>query len=325
MLSSCVGEAYRSYLAVNHFPWAVLNLSVPYDIVDVNVHPAKSQVRFKDERHIYQAVLKWVRETLEADNIFKTLNSDVSKPFNSSSNHLQDYSAFHNSPFYTNYKLAENKVDVKILEQNSNLFTPHAEISLESFVSRDMVRLIGSAFNTYIIAQGESEIYLIDQHAAHERMLYEKYKDDLAFKKITMQFLLSPLIIDIAAADQIFLTELIETMNKVGFDIEMFDRHSLAIRGIPSLLSSIDIKAFVHDLSEIMCLNPYADHDFRLEQIIKQSCKKAVKANNPLTNTEMLYLIDAIIKKRIPSTCPHGRPIIVPITQNELEVMFKRK
>jgi len=325
MLSSCVGEAYRSYLSVNHFPWAVLNLNIPYDMVDVNVHPAKTQVRFKDERHIYQTVLKWVRETLEAANIFKIISSDFSKPLNSSANPLQDPSAFYNSPFYSNYRVAENKEDERILEQNSDLITPNAEISVESFVSRDKVRLIGSAFNTYIIAQAESEIYLIDQHAAHERMLYEKYKDDLAFKKITMQFLLSPLMIDISPTDQLFLTELIETMNKVGFDIEMFDRYSLAIRGIPSLLSSADIKAFVNDLSEIMCLNPYADNDFRLEQIIKQSCKKAVKASNPLTNTEMLYLIDAIIKKRIPSTCPHGRPIIVSISQNELEVMFKRK
>ncbi len=133
-------------------------------------------------------------------------------------------------------------------------------------------------------------------------MLFEKYKDDLAFKKTNVQFLLSPLIIEIEEREQSYLDELLTAMKKSGFDIEMFDLRSVAVRGIPSILSRVDVIDFFKDLLDVMHLNPYADNDLRLEQIVRLACKKAVKANKPLSNMEMLYVLDSIIKKRIPST-----------------------
>ena len=324
MLSSCVGEAFKLYLPINHFPWAVLYLSIPYDTVDVNVHPAKTQVRFKDERHVYQTVLKWLREALETDTAFEGTDGGVLKIYESSSIQKSNTPILYDYPFSPIEKVAEHKADIKLTVQNYNIQDPAEVINVESSALSD-IRLIGSAFNTYLIAQGENDMYLLDQHAAHERMLYEKYKDDLAFKKVNVQLLLSPLIIEIGEAEQSYMSELLSTMENSGFDIEMFDLRSVAIRGIPSVLSGVDVKDFFRDLTDMTHLNPFADHDFRLDQIIKLSCKKAVKASKPLSNMEMLYILDSIIKKRIPSTCPHGRPIIVSISKNELESRFKRK
>jgi len=324
MLSSCVGEAFKSYLPTNHFPWAVLSLSIPYETVDVNVHPAKTQVRFKDERHVYQTVFKWLREALDADNTITATDGEALKLHESSSKPKSDTPILYDYPYSSNAKVAESVADVKLPVQNYKPFDSADEAKMDSITLRD-ISLIGSAFNTYLIAQGENDMYLLDQHAAHERMLYEKYKDELAFKKVSVQLLLSPLIIEIGEAEQLCLAELIAAMGNSGFDIAMFDLRSVAIRGIPSVLSGVDVKDFFLDLMDAMHLNPYVDHDFRLEQIIKLSCKKAVKASSPLSNMEMLYILDSIIKKRIPSTCPHGRPIIVSISKNELESRFKRK
>lgn len=324
MLSSCVGEAFRSYLPANHFPWAVLSISIPYETVDVNVHPAKTQVRFKDERHVYQTIYKWLREALEVDNTFEGTDGEVLEMNESSSILKATNPILYDYPFSSIEKVAEEKVDLEVTVPEYNSSDPSEAIKLDSIAVRD-IRLIGSAFNTYLIAQGENDMYLLDQHAAHERMLYEKFKDELAFKRVSVQLLLSPLIIEIGEAEQSYLAELIAAMENLGFDIAMFDLRSVAIRGIPSVLSGVDVTDFFRALTDVMHLNPYADHDFRLELIIKLSCKKAVKASNPLSNMEMLYILDSIIKKRIPSTCPHGRPIIVSISKNELEIRFKRK
>ena len=324
MLSSCIGEAFRSYLPTNHFPWAVLSISIPYETVDVNVHPAKTQVRFKDERHVYQTIYKWLREALDKDNTFKGTDGEASEMIESSSILKITNPILYDYPFSSIEKVAEEKVVLEVTVQEYNPSDPTEAIKLDSIAVKD-IRLIGSAFNTYLIAQGENDMYLLDQHAAHERMIYEKFKDELAFKRVIVQLLLSPLIIEIREAEQSNLAELIAAMENLGFDIAMFDLRSVAIRGIPSLLSGVDVTDFFRALTDVMHLNPYADHDFRLEQIIKLSCKKAVKASNPLSNIEMLYILDSIIKKRIPSTCPHGRPIIVSISKNELEIRFKRK
>lgn len=324
MLSNCVGEAYKSFLTVNHFPWAVLYLSIPPEMIDVNVHPAKTQVRFKDERQVYHTLLKWVKEVLETNTTFNTSNDEALLMQESSPMPKAGLPVLYDYPFSSDEKVAENKAYEQLTVKHSDFYETASQVNPEVNALKD-VRLIGSAFNTYVIAQGEDVIYLIDQHAAHERMLFEKYKDDLAFKKTNVQFLLSPLIIEIEEREQSYLDELLTAMKKSGFDIEMFDLRSVAVRGIPSILSRVDVIDFFKDLLDVMHLNPYADNDLRLEQIVRLACKKAVKANKPLSNMEMLYVLDSIIKKRIPSTCPHGRPITITISKNELESRFKRK
>lgn len=324
MLSSCISEACKTYLTANHFPWAVLYLSIPYEMVDVNVHPAKTQVRFIDERQVYHTVLKWSKESLEVDNSIKPIDSEAYNLHEPIIAPKTNTLALYQNPFWSDAKVAEDKADTRFTVNRYDSIESATLVDQVSFAVKD-IRLIGSAFNTYLIVQGETDIYFIDSHAAHERILYEKYKDELAFKKVSTQLLLSPLIIEIREAEQSYMPELIAIMEKSGFDIEMFDLRSVAVRGIPSILSCVDIKDFFRDLIDFVHLNPYADHDFRLEQIVGLACKKAVKANNPLSNMEMLFLLDSIIKKRIPSTCPHGRPIIISISKNELESRFKRK
>lgn len=324
MLSSCVSEAYKSHLPTNHFAWVALYLKINPELVDVNVHPAKTQVRFKDERQVYITVLKCIREALESDNSFSKrvvdpifLNSTRNISGRGSSAFL-DFPMFNGSKTNDDKIYTQMKVDGFEPEKIKEQITPME-------IHQQNIRLIGSAFNTYVIAQREHDIILIDQHAAHERMLYEQYKDEIAFKKIHIQLLLTPLIIELEEKDKSFINELILAMRSAGFDIENFDSRSVVVRGIPSVLTSIDVKDFFRNAINDSNENMYSDNDSSLERIIKLTCKKAVKANKPLSEIEMLYILDSIIQNRIPATCPHGRPILIILTKNELESRFKRR
>lgn len=319
LLSGCLSDSFRGSIPVNHFPFAVVYLNIPFDDIDVNVHPAKTQIRFKDERYIYQTLFRWFGDTLRERNAQNFLRTTAMStlPADASIETMTDVSS---------YKEFKPSFGGQVAEGLKESVMGYAKVELNQTSIDDIPKfnILGIIFNTYIVVVGETELFLIDQHAAHERMLYEKFKDDLAFKKITTQLLLSPIIIELNKIEMYIFPNVLQPLLYIGFEIEVFDQSSLIVRGVPQLFIHMDIKTFISNVIDQYDTHKDLTLDFRLEAIIRLSCRKAVKANDKISDFEMNNLLEGILKNRIPLVCPHGRPIIISLSQHEIEAKFKR-
>ena len=168
-------------------------------------------------------------------------------------------------------------------------------------------------------------MYLIDQHAAHEKMLFERYKREIKTRNIISQPLLMPLVFELSDEDFAFYLENQDVFKNSGFNIEIFGDNTLNIKECPYILGKADLKEFfIATLNDIKNLGSGSVEDVKYNKIAQMACKKAVKANEELTLDEMKHLIDEVKYMEDPYTCPHGRPTIIKFTLYELEKRFKR-
>jgi DNA mismatch repair protein MutL len=187
------------------------------------------------------------------------------------------------------------------------------------------LRLIGQFNKTYIIGEAYNELYLIDQHAAHEKVLFEKYKIDIINCEVLSQILLTPLVIELRHDDYIYYNENEAVFKNSGFDIVEFGENTISIREVPIILGKPDIKNLFNEiLDNLKNMGTGKTIEIKYNRIASLACKAAVKANNQLTELEMNKLINDLRYIEEPFTCPHGRPTIIKITLNELEKKFKR-
>jgi DNA mismatch repair protein MutL len=187
------------------------------------------------------------------------------------------------------------------------------------------MNIIGSAFSTFILAESEKELYIIDQHAAHERLIYERLKESVKRQEVLSQQLLPPYVLEVTHDEYLAISDSLQNFLSIGFDMEPFGGKSFLIRGVPILIKEANIRELFHDL---MDRPEYKTGNARLllqqEDIILMSCKKAVKANDKLSAAEIRSLLRDMNQNRIPFTCPHGRPILISMSRYELEKKFKR-
>ncbi len=187
------------------------------------------------------------------------------------------------------------------------------------------VKVIGQFNNSYVIAEYNRELYLIDQHAAHEKMLFEKYKKSIAEAQVISQILITPLIIELTFDDYGYYIDNEEIFKKCGFDIEVFGENSIAIREVPMFLGKPDLKNLFYEIIEnIKSLGSGKTTEVKYNKIASLACKAAVKANDKLSQQEMEVLTQEMRYLEEPFTCPHGRPTIIKFTLHELEKRFKR-
>jgi DNA mismatch repair protein MutL len=186
-------------------------------------------------------------------------------------------------------------------------------------------RIIGQVFDTYWLIEYQQELYIIDQHAAHEKVLYERTMAALQKKEMTSQMISPPIIITLSAAEQQVLEDYREVFVELGFAIAPFGGNEFALTGIPGNLFSIDPRQMFMDvLNECSHLGQRKQYDRILEKVASMSCKAAVKGNDRLSEAEARQLIDDLLSLENPYHCPHGRPTIISMTKQELEKKFKR-
>ncbi|MCM8901161.1 DNA mismatch repair endonuclease MutL [Caldicoprobacter algeriensis] len=344
LLSRSLEEAHRSYLPLHHFPWAVLHISIPASQVDVNVHPAKTEIRFRQEEEVYSLIFQWVREALDAHPYIPDIKhediQEASHPdapnqdgkeidqVDVSSQELklkQEQVSFLTRPEQVRHvyvyddrfeqqekKYASEGLDRKIYEHNIN--------GLVNF------KIVGRIFSTYVIVESEDSVFFIDQHAAHERLIYEQLKRSMAQHNVASQQLLPPVVIQLSHDEHILLQEALEAFKSLGFELEPFGGNAWAVRGIPAVVSGASIKELFYNVLDQWKgeRDAHLSIAFKPHDIMKIACKHAVKARDPLSDREILSLLNDIQDKKIPLTCPHGRPIVVTITKYELEKKFKR-
>ncbi|MCJ7792256.1 MAG: DNA mismatch repair endonuclease MutL [Dehalococcoidia bacterium] len=294
LLTRATEEAYRGLLMDGQHPIAVINISLPAQELDVNIHPAKAQIKFCHEQSVFSSVQKAIEEALARTPIA----SSKAVPFSVSSVQWQ-------SP--------------RMIMDNEPAFVVAQLPTLELPV----LRVLGQLANTYIIAEGPDGLYLIDQHATHERILYDRILAQWAQKEVEVQGLLQPITIEFSPREEETLKASKEFLAEFGFAIEPFGNRSYLIRTMPALMARANIIEIISVLLDSLAskdsLNPW-------EEKIAQSlaCHGAIRAGQQLSNEEMRELIKQLEQTKQPRACPHGRPTMIHLSSHQLEREFGR-
>ncbi|MBI4785539.1 MAG: DNA mismatch repair endonuclease MutL [Chloroflexi bacterium] len=310
-LQHAVIEAYHTSLMVGRAPIVALDVIVPPDMVDVNVHPTKSEVRFRDTSMVFNAVQRAVRAALTANAPIPSIT--VGAPFP-----RQDF-----PPTPSETQLA---INLHHPIPTSNFQPPTSQLPYSQPPKLPMLRVLGQIASTYIIAEGPDGLYLIDQHAAHERVLYEQLTAERAGAQVAIQELLDPAPIQLTLAQFAMLQANREALASVGFKIEPFGNQTMLLRAVPGLL-----KRGEPSVTLIAILDEIEQGEAPLEKtsearLISSVCKSiAVKGGQVLALEEMRELVRRLEQTTAPRTCPHGRPTVIQLNVAQLEREFGRK
>lgn len=345
---AAVEQAYKNSAMIGKFPSFVLYLTVPFDTVDVNVHPAKTEVRFSDEKVVFEAVYAAVKNSLSSGDtrpeiktpqttfnqferlsvpqfkqaVFESAPAETTKPKVSKTTLVfktPEKPEFTKSTLFvdinpepktTNYQpLQTIKVD------NSEPIVPILEPEKEAVI------IIGEAFNTYIVAQMGESVFLIDKHAAHERILFENLKK---LHKIEVQALLTPVTVTLNKNEYNAIIENTDILQQCGFEVEDFGINSLAVRAVPTTLVDEDLSLILSEIAESLIKSGKVQIELEDNLFHTVACKAAIKAGSKLSLLEMQNLAEKVLRSKEIMYCPHGRPVAFEIKKRELEKMFGR-
>ncbi len=389
VVSKVVEEAYRNVLMTGKFPFFVLNIDLSPQLVDVNVHPAKTEIKFANEKEIYNIVHAAVKNALyqpiaqpvpatpvfeprvapaaevKREYVPKAQPESFAKPETSvperkvirefMQNTVPDTSVFEretrrvttfNQPtsmideFYKRFEkepktqpqpeevkpqsVAEKPaIEVQKTEQLGLFEEQTAEVVEQKFPAR----VVGQIFDTYLVCQQGDNMYLIDQHAAHERKRFETLKADYTSKKTSGQMLLAPIVLDVDGIELQAVKENSQMLLDMGFEMEEFGRSSVIIRETPLIGDEDEIKSLATEVIAVLKDGrPMGLLSFEERLLDMISCKYAIKANKSLSHPELEALVKVVeeLEKDGITTCPHGRPIKITFTKYEIEKMFKR-
>jgi DNA mismatch repair protein MutL len=339
-LSTAVMQAYHTMLMVGRYPIALVMLSVTPGDVDVNVHPTKAEVRFRYSDKMFSAVERAVRRTLihrapvpriepaqwQSGTVGSWQWAEASDQWSVNSDQLSGPGMRPVQPGFASIPPrfeADSMPAAHPLDSMSTL--PAGQPPLPA-TGVPLLRVIGQIGAAYIVAEGPDGLYLIDQHAAHERVLYEAFSVQRAAADVVSQALLDPVAVEVPAAAAELLGTQIHTLNRIGFSIEPFGANTFLVRSLPSVLGKVDparaVRVVVEDFEEDETVLA-AEVEARL---IARVCKRAaVRAGQVLTVEEQKELVRRLESCQSPRTCPHGRPTMIHLSVETLEKQFGRK
>lgn len=384
-ISTAINRAFDNFLMKGNFPFFVLNLKIPLDMVDVNVHPNKLEVKFEESNAIFGMVYSEVLNILYNLSVTKKVvtedeqNVDTSKlatldnigseysntpknddedeeiqevslniastiqyESNKSDNNYENNSSVNSedssdsditypiiSKDVFDFKVAQNKPENTIY--SSDEIVDNTQISITnvndqtSFLEDNNFSVVGYLFDTYILIERDDSLLLIDQHAAHERLLYDKFNNELNAKSVAIQSLFIPFVIETNYRESAFINENIDVITDLGFDIEPFGDSSFKVSSVPLLFDNLNLdKFFAEILSQVDNKIILSKNETIKDFIAKKACRSAVKGNDKLSKNEINELINQINQPNQVLLCPHGRPIVVEVYKKEIEKWFKR-
>lgn len=321
LLHHALTAAYDTSMMKGRYPVAFLFLEVPFDAVDVNIHPTKREVRFRDQQQIHDAVRRCIQDRLKR----QTASS-------------QGQTA--RSPKTTGhpviYPLPGESVPLSVSREQVAQFTAYGSqltTASGSHNSELLILPLGQIHQTYIVAQVEGELHIIDQHAAHERLLFDRLMAQLDAQQLSVQPLLFSETVELPQAMALRLKEILPDLKTVGLEVEEFGSKTFVIRTLPALLGPVDGRKLLLDLLEDLEEgSPQAwsgtttkPLSASLQQVMaSMACHGAIKAHQDLGLKQMHGLLEDL-RAASASTCPHGRPIRVTFSRSDLEKMFRRK
>lgn len=386
LLSKAIEEAYKGFVMQHQYPFCVLYFTIDTNLLDVNVHPTKMELRFSNNEEIYKTLFEIIRGALTHKDFIPEVPVDETKaekkkivlpktpePFERQRLDAIRKSVAKDSPYERKYpekkpvsipenqavfdKLLEKEIvqetvtymkeekphqtDIKTsdLTETTAIKTkePQSDIIYEqqqlenlsdSFLTKDARkkhRMIGQVFDTYWLIQYEDKLFIIDQHAAHEKVLYEKTMKKVQAKNFTSQTLSPPVILTLNLEEVEMLEKYQKEISAFGYEVEPFGGKEYAITAIPADFTGIDMKnMFIEMLDDFANINGKDAPNLVMEKVASMSCKAAVKGNQHISREEAEELIDELLQLENPYNCPHGRPTIISMSKYEIEKKFKR-
>jgi DNA mismatch repair protein MutL len=375
IISRAIEEAYRPFMMQHKYPFTMLHFTIESEMLDVNVHPTKMELRFRDGEMVYHMVYQAVSSALAHKELIPEVElekkEEGKQPFSVKKHEpspepferrrlmaMEQQSAIEEKkdadiafpkrltppqPSFVKERddLAENwiKPQATVVERLSEAPTkdevPKKEKGPEQLdlfdgkllepKARSMHKLIGQLFDTYWLVEFNEQLFIIDQHAAHEKVLYEKTMGTLKTMECISQMVSPPIILTLNQNEEVLLKHHLKYFTDMGFEIEPFGGREYAVRGVPANLFSIAKKDLLIEMIDGLSEDGSSHNpDIIYERVASLSCKAAVKGGNRLSAAEANELIDQLLSLENPYACPHGRPTIISMSKYELEKKFKR-
>ncbi|MDE7265449.1 MAG: DNA mismatch repair endonuclease MutL, partial [Clostridia bacterium] len=371
-ISTAITNAYASYMMKRQYPFYVLFVDVPLDMVDVNVHPNKADVRFVDNRIIFSAVYsvvsavldgtasaaQFVVDSVRLPEIQSKIDSDRNKVYQQEEKESEESSTINFSFGESSFKYEKEepmRYRDPILDKEESEFalpnkdTPHVmqvtndtmspanfdgdkrvdntyqmRKQIQQQIIYESCKFKGNLFNTYLIYEMGDTVYIIDQHAAHERLIYDRLREKIANRKVDTQGLLIPYLLDLNVQEAQFVKDNVHLIRNLGFSISEFGVNSFRIDDVPVDLQYINLKDFFDDLlSDLKGLKEIKLEDILKDKIATTACKHAIKGGMQLSEEEVSALFK-MMDGDVGLKCPHGRPVCVTLDKKDIEKMFKR-
>ena len=353
LITKALEDAYKPYLMQHKYPFTVLSFSFDPEMLDVNVHPSKMELRFQNPSEVYRFVYETASEALsERELLSKVVLSEPEKrpetvktvkqeappePFEKKRIFLEERIKEEPASYMPEQKPAPAPAPKKDV--------PKQDIAVEGTIKAEMPKqlslfeekiltpekreeftIIGQVFKTYWLVQYRDEFLIVDQHAAHEKVLYERFVKELKEKeKVPSQQLLPPIVLSLSPSEKELLTTYQDVFLRAGFEIEPFGGREYAVYGVPADFSALAKKEWLMEMIDGMSQEGgVKDPEILLDKLASMSCKGAVKGNQPLSYEEMESLLSQMLLLDHPYTCPHGRPTVISLSKYELEKKFKR-
>lgn len=371
LVSKAIEDGYKSYMMQHKYPFTLLHLEIEPEFIDVNVHPSKMELRFKDGESMYRTIYHAITDALSEKELIPEVVLDEKNkeqypgsqgknmppatkevsplPGSKATEHLRkgirgpepfevrrmeamgikNYAAVNEvagpketpAPYRTGREFSISPETAVKSAQQLEMF----DNRLLSERARYSHRLIGQVFDTYWLVEYNEQLYIIDQHAAHEKVLFEKTFASLKSREYTSQMISPPIILTLSMQEEGLLKRYLDVFNQVGFEIEPFGGNEYAVRAVPDNLFSLAKKELLLEMLDSLSEDTGAGtFEMIYDRIATMSCKAAVKGNNRLSDREANELIDQLLKLDNPYACPHGRPTIISISKYEMEKKFKR-
>ncbi len=313
-LSLALRNAYGTLIPKGRFPVAVLKISIDTKEVDVNVHPTKNQVRLSHEIEVSDAVSEAVKRALSNKNLAPTVNQATQSLI------------YEQVP--QSQAIVREKPDFKYPAKDTERRLRHTE----RYIANDMkiktdeapqVKILGQVDSLYVIAETSNGLVIIDQHAAHERVLFEQVRES---KRSDSQELIVPINLELEPREKALMKESIPYLEEFGFRISGFGPDTFAVTAVPNILGKLEDPGLVHDIiADILSEGKIKDNTGIFERITKSiACRGAIKAGADCSSDQMESLIKQLFKTENPYTCPHGRPTMISFNRQELDKLFKR-
>jgi DNA mismatch repair protein MutL len=311
-------NAFHSLLMVGRHPLGMVRIELDPAQVDVNVHPTKAEVKFADERAVCRAVQRATHQALtsQQQDVLPEVRFEPVPRATMAANQISFTS--NRGPISIG---PEHELDSRRPQETAEENTPDQPAHPSGI---PVLRVLGQVSGTYIIAEGPEGMFLIDQHAAHERVMYEKIVAQMQAKSVDRQPMLDPIVIELPPDELAVFDKSVDELNEIGFDVERFGEQSVIVRQIPALVKGVNIAERFHQILRELA-DGGAGSSWQDSVAISAACHTSIRAGQPLSLPEMRELVAQLERTQQPRACGHGRPTMLHMSQNELERQFSRR